>query len=331
MAQARNVAPHVQAALGIAHARLATTRQPPAAPVQAGFQPALQGRMHAPAIHRPEAPRRLDAGPALAKPAAVHPAHRPAVIQNKFVTSRAFARSGANEMLNGIKAYLETNDEEFRWAIRSRDFTVSFDVGNLVNTEDSYGNTQLLLGDTDLGAAIMRSSSAVADLLRRPQPLTVKITIDRSVMDNEGMSYIALAHEIGVHVKPRLAFIRKVVESGGITERELGELLGIISREHSDVYHHRSALSTLPTNQTYGSLVMAFASLIQDVQARQTFLETYFADVERYGNDDEDFIVRMRSRQIAQQEALRRAGVFCGSVSALLVVIAAILLVSRLF
>jgi hypothetical protein len=239
--------------------------------------------------------------------------------------STAFGRSIGKDVLDGIKDYLKNNDAEFKWAIESKDFTVYFKTGDVATSEEAWGTTQILVGGEDLGAAIMRNVDKVARLLRNPQPLRVEITIDNDILSNQGTTIIALAHEIGVHLKPRLAFIRKVVDQGGITNSDLAGLLATIEKEHPNAFHARSG--PLPPNPTYLTIILAFASLITDQTAKQQFLDTYFEDTQRYDpqEHDEDFIVGARARQISMEETLKKLGVIVGGGLSLLIVVAAIL------
>src|SRR5262249_34735190 len=140
---------------------------------------------------------------------------------------------------------------------------------------------------------------------------------------NQGQTYVALAHEIGTHLKPRLKFIRQVVDKGGITSGDLSKLVLGISGEHEAVAHSRDQG---PKNPSYYGLVAAFAQLIQDREAKAAFLETYYGDVERYHGEDEDdehFAMNALARHRLMQEQLAKIGI----VGTAIVVIAGLLLI----
>jgi hypothetical protein len=226
------------------------------------------------------------------------------VVQPVFTADKRFTRAAnARDSLNLIKNLL-AEDDEMAWAMRTPHMTVQFAVGTTLGGEDAYGTTQLLIGDTDMLAMNLRNPQQVLDLLGRGSKLKVKITIDQSILDNQGLTYITLAHEIGAHLKPRVKFLRNVVERG-VALKDLHALLTIVEGEHAGVYHTRT---TAPKNPMYFMLAAAFASVAPEGEGKRTFVDHYYNDVARYSPEEEGApsIVAIMGQARLQQQAAQR-------------------------
>lgn len=318
----------------------AVVQQKPSSPMRRGSAVTAQPAQPAPGSHCRGAvssppggwtPRRL-VSPASPFHSGVHPAANrpgPATAQAKFTRSETFSKhKNLSEVLDGVQSFLEA-DKDFKWLIDSKLVEVHFTIGVIGGQYDAHGITELILNGDPVNANIFLKPEKVLQLLNSGKArLGLRVTIDRDAARNEALGALALAHEVGAHVRPKIKLLRKVAErnvSGLDLAQEFYDYIRDV--EHTSLYH--ADISQKPENSTYFQLVIALKTCFELLGKKNVagkLVELYCNDVTRYEKHDEINPSLVVAAQNLQKQKMIHYGNRCCTITGVMAVVVIFLL-----
>lgn len=229
-------------------------------------------------------------------------------LQGVFVQSKAFSKNGnTSSALEGIKDYLIATDPDFDWLVKSPNVTVQFNVNNAPGDDDALGTTRFTNNGIPVGAQFFLRNHSQNDIDNLK--LGIEIVVDKTVSNNNPIgTYITIAHEIGVHLKPRIKLLRAVAEKKAKpSDIAMAFVDHATDAEHSAVY--QPDLQTEPENKTYRDIVTRFYLTLKhnhNDDIAEYLSNNFIGDVSRYGKDNKkDIITTIIANRNLQNAKLR--------------------------
>lgn len=216
-------------------------------------------------------------------------------LQGVFVQSKAFSKNeNTSSALEGIKNYLIATDPDFDWIVKSPNVTVQFNVNNAPGEDDALGTTIFTNNGIPVGAQFFLNERSQSDIDKLK--LGIEIVVDKKVAsDNPIGTYITIAHEIGVHLKPRIKLLRAVAEKKAKpSDIAMAFMDHATDAEHSAVY--QPDLQTEPKNKTYLNIVNKFYLTLKQNgkdEIAEYLSDSFIGDVSRYGKDNKKDMITM--------------------------------------